>query len=459
MIRFYIALWAAKLADLILTLRGGRQNDRAGYIANRLCPDFMARVSKPGLVIAVTGTNGKTTTSALVNNMLTSRGYKVSFNEWGANINAGYSINLLRGVNLFNKCRVDASVLEADEKSLCEGMPMIRPDYILVTNICKDSLRRNGHTEYIFDRINRAFAALGDRTVAILNANDPISSELARDTGTRRVFYGLEDIHADPFENRVKDIAVCPRCGGEIRYHYRHYRHIGDFYCADCDFRTPPMDYRAARVDLAAGAMTVEEAGEECSYPLISDSVFNVFNTLSVVALFRQIGISSREIADFLATQKVPRIRESVVEYDGIQYYAYAAKSQNVSAASTVFEYVAKEPSDKDVVFCMDEAQDRNHPTETISWLYETDYEFLKSPNIKKIIVGGHMYLNHKLRLLLAGIEPERIVCVEDEAEVPKYVDTEGIRRVYVLYETDFVTKGQNLRDAIVERAKECKGL
>ncbi len=458
MIRFFIALWAAKLADFVLTLRGGRQNDRAGYIANRLCPDFMARVAKPKLVIAVTGTNGKTTTSALVNNMLTSRGYRVSFNEWGANINAGYSINLLRGVNIFNRCRVDASVLEAGEKSLCEGMPMIRPDYILVTNISKDSLRRNGHPEYIFDRIDRAFRALGSRTTAILNANDPISSELARDTGTRRVFYGLEDIQATPFENRVKDIAVCPRCGGPIRYQYRHYRHIGAFSCGDCEFSTPTMDYRAARVDLDAGVMTVEEAGESTDYPLISDSVHNVFNTLSVVALFRQLGISRKEIADFLSTQKVPRIRESVVEYDGIRYYAYATKSQNVSAASTVFEYVAKEPSDKDVVFCLDEAQDRNHPTETISWLYETDYEFLNSPNIKKIVVGGHMYLNHKLRLLLAGVPEDRIVCVEDEAEVPGYVDTEGIQRVYVLYETDFVTKGQKLRDAIVERAREAKG-
>jgi hypothetical protein len=48
MIRFYIALWAAKLVDAILTLRGDRQNDRAGYIANRLCPDFMARVRDCG---------------------------------------------------------------------------------------------------------------------------------------------------------------------------------------------------------------------------------------------------------------------------------------------------------------------------------------------------------------------------------------------------------------------------
>ena len=458
MIRFYIALWAAKLVDAILTLRGDRQNDRAGYIANRLCPDFMARVTKPKLVVAITGTNGKTTTSTLVCNMLRSKGMKVSFNEWGANINAGYSINLLRCVDIFNRCRVDASVLEADEKSTCEGVPMIRPDYMVVTNICKDSLRRNGHPEYIFDRINRAFAALGGRTVAILNANDPISSELARNTGARRVFFGMDDIHADPLENRVKDVAVCPRCGGEIRYHYRHYRHIGDFYCTDCDFATPAMDYRASGVDLDKGTITVAERDGAATYPLMSDTVFYAFNTLSAVALFRELGYSRQEIADFLATQKVPKIRESVVEYDGIRYYAYAAKGQNISAASTVFEHLAKDPSVKELVFSLDEVQDANHPPETLSWLYETDYEFLNVPQIRKIIVGGHMCHAHRLRLLLAGVPEEKIVCVENEADVPQYVDTEGIDRVYVLYEIDFVTKGQQIRDAIVERAREVKG-
>ena len=457
MIRFFIALWAAKLADFVLTLRGDRQNDRAGYIANRLCPDFMARVTKPKLVVAITGTNGKTTTSTLVCNMLRSRGLRVSFNEWGANINAGYSVNLLRCVDVFNRCRVDASVLESDEKSTCEGLPMIRPDYVVVTNICKDSLRRNGHPEYIFDRIDRAFAALGNGTVAILNANDPISSELARDTGARRVFFGMEDIHADPLENRVRDVAVCPRCGGEIRYRYRHYRHIGRYACADCDFATPAADYLARRVDLEKGAFTVAERDGEGVYPLLSNTVFYAFNTLSAVALFRELGYSRQAIAEFLATQEVPRIRESVVEYGGVRYYAYAAKGQNVSAASTVFEHLAKDPSAKELVLLLDEVQDANHPPETLSWLYETDYEFLNAPQIKKIIVGGHMCHAHRLRLLLAGVPEERIVCVEDEDAVPNYVDTEGIDRVYVLYEIDFVTKGQRLRDAIAERARGVK--
>jgi hypothetical protein len=183
--------------------------------------------------------------------------------------------------------------------------------------------------------------------------------------------------------------------------------------------------------------------------------VFNVFNVVSAAATLRAVGQSREDIAEFLSRQKIPEIRETYKEFNGIRYYAFATKSQNVSAASTVFEYMANEPSNKNVVFCMDEVQDRNHPTETLTWIYETDYEALNSPNIKKIIVGGHMFLNHKLRLLLAGIPEEKIVAVENDDEVPLHVDTEGIERVYVLYETDYVTKGQTWRDNIYKRAME----
>ena len=453
MLRFYLSLWASKFVYFLLKLKKDEKNDLPGLVANKICPNFLEKVKKPNLVICITGTNGKTTTSNLVYNKLIEEGYTVSFNDWGANLQAGYTLNLLRGVNIFNKSKVDVSLLEADEKTLPDNMDKIKPQYILVTNICKDSLRRNGHPEYIFDCINKTFEKLGDKTIAILNANDPISSELAKNTGTKRIFYGMSDPRLNPFENIAKDIVVCPNCGELIKYNYRHYRHIGNFYCEKCDFKTPDCKYYGEKIDLKNKLITIKEENKTTKYPLISDTIHNAFNVLAAISLLRTLEIKSDKIIEFLKTQKVTKIRENYIEYNNIKYYAYATKSQNVSAASTVFEYMAKEPSNKDIVFCLDEVQDKNHPTETLTWIYETDYEFLNSPNIKKIIVGGHMYLNHKLRLLLAGVDPDKIIAVEDESEVPDYVDKEGIEKVYVLFETDFLSKGNKLRDKIVEKA------
>ena len=456
MIRFFIALWISKVVMFIFKLKGSERNDWPGLLAYKLCPDFLKYISKPPLVIAITGTNGKTTTSALIANKFMADGLRVSFNDWGANLQAGYGLNLMRCVDFLNRpVKMDVSVLEADEKTLDDTMTLVEPHYILVTNISKDSLRRNGHPEYIFDHVERTFDVLGDKTVAILNADDPISSQLAVDSGAKRIFYGMADIGADPFENVVKDIAVCPYCGGDIHYNYRFYRHLGDFYCEDCDFRSPKAKYFAESIDHENEEIIIDEDGEKTAYPLISDTVFNAFNVLSYIALMRELGTGKQELADFLKTQKVTEIRETSVEFNGIEYITYAAKSQNVSAASTVFEYMAKEPSEKELVLLLDELQDRNHPSETLTWLYETDYEFLNSPNIKKIIVGGHMYLNHKLRLLLAGIDESLIVCVEDEADIVEHVYTSGIEKVYVLFEIDYVTKAKNMRDRIVERARE----
>ena len=433
----------------VYKILGDTKNDLPGLLASKICPNFLKLIKKPALTITVTGTNGKTTTSTLINDFLRSAGLTTSFNDWGANMQAGYSVNLIRAVNLLNKPVVDCSILEADELTLDELMPWIKPDYLLVTNICKDSLRRNGHPENIYNHIEHTLRQLGDHTTAILNANDPISSELGKDS--KRVYFGMADTMRNPFENLGKDIAICPRCGGKLIYTYRHYRHIGKFRCEKCDFQTPHSKYFGEFVDFENRTMTI--SGHE--YPLISDTIFHAFNVLSAIAVLRELGYGENEISSFLATQKVTDIRESCVEYNGIEYYTFAAKSQNVSAASTVFEYMAKEPSDKDVVLLMDEVQDKNHPTETLSWLYETDYEFLNDPKIKRVIVGGHMYLNHKLRLLLAGLPEDRIVAVEDEADIPLYVDQSGIKKVYVLYETDCVSKAVNMRDSIVRYVKE----
>ena len=139
MLRFYFALWVSKLAMWVLKLRGSTEDDRPGLLANKICPDYLAKIAKPPLVITVTGTNGKSTTTALLNNKLVAEGKKVSFNEWGANMNAGYAVNLMRCVNIFNKPVYDVSILEADERLLDTTMGMIKLNYILVTNICKDS--------------------------------------------------------------------------------------------------------------------------------------------------------------------------------------------------------------------------------------------------------------------------------------------------------------------------------
>ena len=85
----------------------------------------------------------------------------------------------------------------------------------------------------------------------------------------------------------------------------------------------------------------------------------------------------------------------------------------------------------------MDELYGKYHPLETLTWLYEADFEFLKSPNIKKIIIGGKLYRQYKVRCLLAGIPEDKLVCVENEEDTVKYLDLNKKDKIFILYDVD----------------------
>ena len=62
-LRFLFALWMAKLSIPALKITHHNGTDFPGSLAVRLCPDFLRYVGKPKTIVAVTGTNGKTTTT------------------------------------------------------------------------------------------------------------------------------------------------------------------------------------------------------------------------------------------------------------------------------------------------------------------------------------------------------------------------------------------------------------
>ena len=65
-IRYYIALWAAKLSVVALKITNHNGTNFPGTVAIKICPNFLKYVGKPNKVIGVTGTNGKTTICNLI---------------------------------------------------------------------------------------------------------------------------------------------------------------------------------------------------------------------------------------------------------------------------------------------------------------------------------------------------------------------------------------------------------
>ena len=88
-------------------------------------PDFLRYVGKPGTIIAVTGTNGKTTVSNLLTDILEADGKKVLSNRSGSNITSGISTALLRGCDLLGRAKpYDMAVLEWTSGPASASSPM-----------------------------------------------------------------------------------------------------------------------------------------------------------------------------------------------------------------------------------------------------------------------------------------------------------------------------------------------
>lgn len=116
-LRFFIALYASKLVQLLLKLMGRNASYFPGEVAFKLCPDFLGRIDKPETIIGVTGTNGKTTCCNLIISTLQSLGYDVLNNKFGSNVAAGVASSLISGSSLSGKAKKNIAVFEIDERS------------------------------------------------------------------------------------------------------------------------------------------------------------------------------------------------------------------------------------------------------------------------------------------------------------------------------------------------------
>ncbi len=448
-IRFWIALWAGKFFLWLYKRTGRTRDDKPGMASMKLCDDFLKYVAKPELTVAVTGTNGKTTISSMITDILRGQGKTVAYNDWGANHHAGHARCLLDAVNIFNRPTKDVAVIEMDELISPISMEKIQPDYLIISNLSRDSMLRNAHPEYIRDHIEEAVNKAPDCRL-IINGDDPLCCFIG--SRRRRVFFGVADQHYDPPKNVTDDFSICPRCGTKPVYSYRNYRHIGEFVCPGCGLKNPDRDYLVESVDPETGRMTVREGNESRQYPEVSPYIFNIYNAIAVVAFFRELGTPYEQLTEAIKYVRVPETRETYETVEGIKLYTQMAKGQNAVATSTVFERVAYDQTEKEVVLLLDEVFDNPLKTETIAWIHDTDYERLNNEHIHRIIAGGERYLDHKVRLLMAGVPEEKIICVRDPFETVNYVDFEGIESIFVLHDVYFISKGHQIRDQIKQK-------
>ena len=449
-LRFLLALWLGKLSIPALKITHHNGTDFPGSLAVKVCPDFLKYVEKPPMMLAVTGTNGKTTVSNMLVDILEAEGRRVLSNRAGSNITSGISTAFIRNCTLTGRLKeCDMAVLEIDERSAPRIYPHLKPNYILITNLFRDSIMRNAHPGYIADILSRN---LPRESKLILNADDLISCGVAPDND--RCYFGIGPMAGDTAEcvNLLNDMRICPRCAGKLRYEYRHYHHIGHAVCQSCGFHSPVADYLAQDVDLSAHTMTVREKdGAAWPYSLITDSIFNIYNMMAVIAALRQLWLGHETIRARFAGTKILESRLSEEQIGGVNVIMQMSKDKNALACSRNFDYIRSKSGRKELLVMMNCMGVSKNWSENPSWMYDTDFEFLNHDDIVQLVCAGPRAYDYKLRLLLAGIPEEKITLEEDEFRALERLYLTPGDDVYILYGVD----GTPLAFRVKARLKE----
>ncbi len=424
-IRYYIAIVMGKLTSLGLKILNKRVPYYPGYIALRTCPNFLNYVHKPKITVAITGTNGKSTISALLIDVFKNLNYRVIHNN-GFNVKDGIAAMFLKDISLFHK-RAEIVILEVDEKSSGMIFRSVKPDYLICTNLFRDSMKSNSNFEYIASKINEG---IPKDTKVIMPADDLITSSYI--VPKKPIYYGINyfDNSSKSIYNLVCDLVYCPKCNQKLQYQFVHYHHVGNVKCLKCGYENPKKKYEAS-IDLKEMIMTVNKD----KYNISNSSIFNLYNQLSVIALLKELKIPNAEITRVINDIKITDSRYSKEEINGITIVNQMAKGQNPVATSSAFNYVKSCPGKKAIVLILDDVEDKKYSVETVSWYYDTDFEFLNDANIKKILIGGVRSYDVYVRLLYAGVPKDKLEMSENQFELYKKLNIKGIDSIYILHD------------------------
>jgi len=270
----------------------GKGSSLPGKVALKLCPTILTKLTLPKDIIAITGSNGKTSTVEMVAGILKAAGKEVVYNKEGSNQIEGVTTMLLNHATLSGKVKGDIVLLESDERYARHTFKHIKPTMFAITNLYRDQMTRNAHPFHIYNIIADAVALIPSARL-VLNADDPI----VRNFGFQRdnvVYFGMDrnDLSTQQSDALYNDCHYCPRCKKEMQYDFFHYAHLGSYHC-ECGYGRPETAYTVEEMDLENERIMINGT------PLHLDfaSKYNVYNLLTAYTVTSLLGVDEKVIA------------------------------------------------------------------------------------------------------------------------------------------------------------------
>ena len=468
----------------------GKGSSLPGQVALKVCPGVLKRLKLPKTIIAVTGSNGKTSTAELIAHALISGGKKVGWNYEGANQIEGVATLLLRISGFDGTVKRDALVLECDERYARIIFNEIRPSALIVTNLCRDQLTRNGHHEFVQDCIHSAIKAAGGEVKLILNADDPYVAALAAtEFGIRNSEFGVIsqkdaiDISSDSNSHSLRiiwfgvgscvsntppkklsalnsqlstcgaydDGAFCPICKGRMTYEYRVAGHYGSYRCGICNFCRPEPDIEITSLDYESGEATIIPNSEfripnlssDFSTRLAFPSLTGAYNLAAATAAVAASGYDIKDAASALDGYDLKGGRTIRFSVGGRSGILLVSKHENSLSYNQSLAWVAGQGKPCTVLILVDSISRKYYTSET-SWLWDVDFELLADECVRNIVLAGR-YVNELMaRFAMSAVNPEKISYIADPGGIREHLEQTGEGDIYAI--TCFADKAKLLQ-------------
>lgn len=404
-----LAVSLGKLStNAIRTLNLGLGSNLPGRIARRVAPNVLKQLAmqcRKG-VLAVSGTNGKSTTCGFISSILHKAQLKIVHNRQGANLVTGITATLIDQASWQGKLDADYCLFEIDEATLPLVAREIDIAAIVVTNLFRDQLDRFGELDTTARLIEKGISI--NNSPAILNADDPNVAKLA--SASSRIYYGIESLAPGTILSEgVRELSYCSNCENEYSYSLLFYGQLGHWCCAKCGNVRPQPTVSAADIAISASGSTFTLKLDQTSVPIkiALPGLFNVYNALAAASMAFKIGIDAQTIKNGLESYETLFGRSERVEISGKSVLIQLIK--NPSGATQVISACANDAHKQILIAINDNYADGRD----ISWLWDAEFERL-GEHSGKVVVAGQRAEDMAVRMKYAGIDPARIVLVSD---------------------------------------------
>ena len=397
---------AARAAGRLSRLAGaGGGTTIPGKLLNLLDPSAVGRLASrlPRGSAIISATNGKTTTAAMVAEILASR-VRLAHNSAGANLLSGVASTLLSANG------AELGLFEVDEAALPDVARRVRPRAVCLGNLFRDQLDRYGELELVAERWRGLVAELDADAVVVANGDDPQVGDLAR--GRRGFVFGVDDPrHGASGLQHAADSKWCVRCGTPYEYAAAYVGHLGDYRCPACGHSRPPLDLTARNIEL--------DGLESVSFDLVDGDgalrvrlplpgLYNVYNALAAGALAGVLGASREEVRTGLERFSAAFGRFERVPVGDRSLLILLIK--NPAGANEVVRTLVAGGSPRLALIALNDAIADGRD---VSWIWDVDFEPLLE-RLERVVAAGDRAAELALRCKYAGFPEDRIEVVPE---------------------------------------------